>query len=182
MFVKQISIFLENVKGSLYDLMALLGNGGINLLALSIADTTGFGIVRCITRDDQVDPALALLRQGGLIAKVNDVVCVQMPHKPCGFANVLHVLKENNLSVEYCYSFCRSTSETTLCMVYSSPFSRSQPSLASSFSPLLSSSQHHLPSASCQRNLSVAVSSGFSRQIFALNTYVSPNFTGYVCK
>ena len=120
MFVKQISIFLENVKGSLYDLMALLGNGGINLLALSIADTTGFGIVRCITRDDQVDPALALLRQGGLIAKVNDVVCVQMPHKPCGFANVLHVLKENNLSVEYCYSFCRSTSDDAVMILRTS--------------------------------------------------------------
>ena len=66
MFIKQISIFLENVPGALREMTHLLGEGGVDLLALSIADTANFGIVRVIVADHQIDPALALLRAGEL--------------------------------------------------------------------------------------------------------------------
>ena len=109
MFVKQISVYLENAKGSLRELVELLGKNEINLLALSIADTTGFGIIRMIVKSVDLEKTSAVLKEHGYISKTNDVVCVRIPHRPLGLANVLRLLEENNISVEYSYSFCRST-------------------------------------------------------------------------
>lgn len=117
MFVKQISIYLENVKGSLCELTQLLGENQINLLALSIADTTGFGIVRCIVKSADMDKALAALKDGGYVARTNSVVCVSIPHHPMGLANVLSILEKNDLSVEYTYSFCRSTIDDAVIII-----------------------------------------------------------------
>ena len=69
MFVSQISIFLENVRGSLRNMTELLGEKGINLLALTIADTSGFGIIRVIVKSEDIDSTLSVLQQGGYIAK-----------------------------------------------------------------------------------------------------------------
>ena len=65
MFIKQISVFLENKTGALCELTHLLGEGGIDLMALSVADTQNFGIIRIIVADNQVDPALNILRGNG---------------------------------------------------------------------------------------------------------------------
>ena len=78
MFIKQISVFLENAPGTLRELTHVLGEGGIDLMALSIADTKSFGIVRVIVSDDQIDPALALLRSAGFMAKGNNVICSEV--------------------------------------------------------------------------------------------------------
>ena len=109
MFVKQISVYLENAKGSLRELVELLGKNDINLLALSIADTTGFGIIRMIVKSVDLEKASNILKDNGYISKTNDVVCVRIPHAPMGLAKVLSVLENNNISIEYSYSFCRST-------------------------------------------------------------------------
>lgn len=109
MFVKQISIYLENVHGALHELTQLLGENGINLLALSLADTASFGIVRCITRESQIEQATAILREKGYIAKVNNVLCVCVPHEPLGLARVLSIINEAKISVEYLYSFYENT-------------------------------------------------------------------------
>lgn len=109
MFIKQVSVFLENTKGTLREVTQLLGENEINLLALSVADTSGFGIIRLIVKSTDIDKALDVLRAGGNIARVNDVVCVRIPHKPLGLSEVLAVLEERDISVEYSYSFCRST-------------------------------------------------------------------------
>jgi hypothetical protein len=101
MYIKQISVYLENVKGSLRELTALLGESQVNLLALSIADTTGFGIVRCIVKSADIDRAVAVLKNGGYIAKINSVICVSIPHRPMGLSNVLNILEKNDISVEY---------------------------------------------------------------------------------
>ena len=117
MFIKQISIYLENVKGSLRELTQLLGENGINLLALSIADTSGFGIIRCIVKSSDVEKTLSVLRDNGNIARVNSVVCVGIPHRPLGLANVLKLLEDNDLFVEYSYSFCRSTADDAVLII-----------------------------------------------------------------
>ncbi len=109
MFVKQISVYLENTTGSLRELAELLGNNGTNLMALSIADTTGFGIVRMIVKSVDIDKTMTVLKEHGYIAKTNNVVCVRIPHAPLGLAKVLSILEKNNISIEYSYSFCRST-------------------------------------------------------------------------
>ena len=109
MYVKQISVFLENTRGTLRQLTQLLGENGINLLAMAVADTSGFGIVRLIVKSDEVDKTLDILRRDGNVARVNDVVCIRIPNKPMGLAFVLSALESNGISIEYSYSFCSST-------------------------------------------------------------------------
>ena len=117
MYIKQLSVYIENVKGSLRELVELLGKNEINLVALSISDTTGFGIIRFIVKSADVEKTMNILGAGGYIAKVNDVICVQIPHKPLGFANILKILEENNISVEYTYSFCQSTLDDAVMII-----------------------------------------------------------------
>ena len=111
MFIKQISIFLENNPGTLRELTELLGKGGIDLMALSVADTQNFGIVRVIVRSDRIDPALALLREGGYTARVNNVLCCEVPDRPLGRCELLTIVEEAGLSVEYMYSFLRGSTD-----------------------------------------------------------------------
>ena len=109
MFIKQLSVFLENNPGTLRAMTELLGRGGIDMLALSIADTQSFGIVRTIINSSQIDDAVTLLRENGYICKVNHVICAEVPDRPLGLSELLAVIEESKLSVEYMYSFLRAT-------------------------------------------------------------------------
>ena len=111
MFVSQISIFLENVRGSLRNMTELLGEKGINLLALTIDETRGFGIIRVIVKSEDIDSTLSVLHLGGYIAKTNKVIGVRVPHKPMGLAKVMAALDDAGISIEYSYSFYRSNFE-----------------------------------------------------------------------
>ena len=117
MFIKQISVFLENNPGTLRELTELLGKGGIDLLALSLADTQNFGIVRIIVHSDEIDPAMQLLREGGYIAKVNHVICAAVPDRPLGLCGLLAVIEQAGLSVEYMYSLARSIADDNAYMI-----------------------------------------------------------------
>ena len=108
MFIKQISIFLENNPGALREMTELLGKGGIDLLALSLADTQSFGIVRAIVHSDQIDTAMDLLKGAGYLARVNHVICASVPDRPLGLCELLAVIEQAGLSVEYMYSFTRA--------------------------------------------------------------------------
>ena len=114
MFIKQISVFLENTPGTLRELTHLLGNGGIDLMALSIADTQNFGIVRLIVAEAQIEPALALLRDNGYTARVNNVICAVVEDRPNGLSQLLETIESLGVSVEYLYSFLRATGDTAL--------------------------------------------------------------------
>ena len=109
MFIQQLSVFLENNPGTLRAMTELLGRGGIDMLALSIADTQSFGIVRTIVHSGQIDSAVQLLKENGYIAKVNHVICAAVPDRPLGLSELLAVIEESKLSVEYMYSFLRAT-------------------------------------------------------------------------
>lgn len=114
MFIKQISVFLENTPGTLRELTHLLGENNIDLMALSIADTQNFGIVRIIVEDKQIDPALKLLRGEGYTCKVNNVICAVVEDRPLGLNEMLVKIDEIGVSVEYLYSFLRATGENAL--------------------------------------------------------------------
>ena len=114
MFIKQISVFLENAPGTLRELTHLLGEGGIDLMALSIADTQNFGIVRIIVADRQVDPALEILRASGHTCRVNNVICAEVEDRPLGLSNLLEKINDIGVSVEYLYSFLRATGKNAL--------------------------------------------------------------------
>ena len=114
MLIQQISVFLENTPGALRDLTHVLGMGGIDLMALSIADTQNFGIVRLIVSSDKIDAALALLRSSGYTARVNNVVCARVDDQPLGLCNLLEQVSRIGESVEYLYSFLRGTGENAM--------------------------------------------------------------------
>lgn len=107
MAIKQISVFVENKQGVLSEAVAALSNAGINLRALSIADTQEFGILRVIVSD--TDKAVAVLKDSTLV-KVTDVIAVKMDDKQGALHNVLKVLEDAKINIDYSYAFTGSSS------------------------------------------------------------------------
>ena len=106
MYIKQISVFLENTKGSLSRLTRLLSKGGVDLVALTIADTEQYGIMRCIVSDTEL--GVKIMKEAGYVARLTDVVGVSVPDQPGGLAEVLKLLNAADVAVEYLYSFVRT--------------------------------------------------------------------------
>ena len=106
MSLKQISIFIENKTGSLSNVCSVLAEGGINLRALSIADTQDFGILRIIC--DDPDAANKALQDGGYITTTTEVLAASISDKPGSLATILEVLSEAKVVVEYTYAFLSS--------------------------------------------------------------------------
>jgi len=110
MFVKQISIFVENTKGALSKVTDILAKNNINIRALSIADTTDFGILRLIVQDPY--KAVTVLKDNDIAVKSTDVIAVAIKDEPSGLHDALEVLKNADVTVEYLYAFvCLSESE-----------------------------------------------------------------------
>lgn len=99
----QLSVFLENKKGRLAEVTKVLGDNGINIRTLFIADTSDFGILRMIVSDPR--KALAILRDNNFTIKENEVVAVEVPDEPGSLARILSVLDDNGMNVEYLYCF-----------------------------------------------------------------------------
>ena len=102
MIIKQISTFMENTTGRLADITALLANAGINLRAISIADTTDFGILRMVA--DQPDEAVKLLREQGFTARETDVIAVEVPDQPGALATIMALFRDEGVGIEYLYA------------------------------------------------------------------------------
>ena len=103
MLAKQLSIFLENKSGRLTEVTEALGSAGVNLSAMSIADNSDFGILRCIVSDP--DKAYQVLKSAGFALKVTDVIGFTCPNTPGSLAVVLKYLSDNGVFIEYMYSF-----------------------------------------------------------------------------
>ena len=101
--IKQISVFVENKSGRLSDILNVIGKNGIDISALSIADTTDFGIVRMIVNDP--DKAAEILKSNNLVVKVTDVIALAVADKPGGLAGEIEKLKNAGISIEYMYAF-----------------------------------------------------------------------------
>lgn len=112
MSVKQISIFLENTKGRLAEVTRLLAARGVNIRALSLADTADFGVLRIIVNDP--DACLAALKESGMIAQVTEVLAVEMADKPGGLSRVLAALDAAGLNVEYMYAYVEKTGDNAI--------------------------------------------------------------------
>ncbi len=112
MYVKQISVFIENTPGRLADFTRLLGDNQIDLVSLSIADTTNFGILRGIVAD--YERAEKLISEAGYTVRLTDVLAASVPDVPGGLAKVLGMLSENGISIEYLYSFVRNAGKNAL--------------------------------------------------------------------
>ena len=103
MTIKQLSIFVENKPGTMYAMTKVLADHGIDMRALSLAETKDFGIVRIIV--DNVYEATTVLKDAGYVHSLTPVVCVAIPDEPGGLNRVLAVLSEGDANVEYMYAF-----------------------------------------------------------------------------
>ena len=98
MYITQISVYLENNHGTLRSLTKTLADSGIDMLGMSIADTSSFGIARIVVREKDFSPAVSALIDAGFMAMKNQVLCAAVPNKPAG-------LEDKNIFIEYMYSF-----------------------------------------------------------------------------
>ena len=112
MKVRQISIFLENKCGRLADVTQVLAENDINIRALSLADTTDFGILRIIVDDSE--KASNVLKNAGYTVAETKVVAVEVPDRPGGLANILAPLRKACLDVEYMYAFVQRSGENAI--------------------------------------------------------------------
>ncbi len=103
MKITQVSVFLENKKGRLYEATAVLGARGIDIKALTIAENEKFGVLRMIV--DRPDEALAAFEAGGFVASMTEIIAVEVGDHPGGLAAVLKVFDEEGVNVEYLYAF-----------------------------------------------------------------------------
>jgi hypothetical protein len=112
MKITQMSVFIENTKGRLFELCSILGKNNINIKALTLAESPEFGIVRLVV--DKAEDAVEIVRKNGFIASLAHIVAVEVSDNPGGLAEVLKVLSENNLNIEYMYGFVEKASEKAL--------------------------------------------------------------------
>jgi hypothetical protein len=106
MLIKQLSVFVENAPGRVAEIAGILGENGIDMSALSLADTAEFGILRLIV--DDPDKAARLLRDHDFIVKQTDVLAAVLDDRPGGLTAVLKVLAEAKIAIEYLYAFVGS--------------------------------------------------------------------------
>ncbi len=112
MRVEQISVFLENRAGRLAEITRVLGDAGVNIRALSLADTSDFGLLRLIVNDN--DKAKAVLKERGFTVGKNNVVAVEVEDRPGGLNTILEILSKENINVEYMYAFVQHTGENAV--------------------------------------------------------------------
>lgn len=103
MTAKQISVFLENKPGQLSEFTKLLEKNEINMRALSLADAEDFGILRIIV-DDSYKTA-CVLKEAGFVFSITPVLAVEIPDKPGSLVEILDLLGDNNVNLEYTYAF-----------------------------------------------------------------------------
>ena len=103
MLVKQISVFLENKSGRLAKVTSVIGESGVDIRAMSIADTTDFGILRLIV--NQPEKIEAMLKEKGFTVRETEVIAVGMEDQPGSLANILTILENSGMSIEYMYAF-----------------------------------------------------------------------------
>lgn len=110
MFIKQLSIFVENKPGRLATITNLLKQNDIDIRALSIADTRDFGIMRLIVNDPE--KAEKVFKDAGCTVSLTNVIAVGIDDKPGGLAGAMDVLYANNISIEYMYAFISKIDNT----------------------------------------------------------------------
>ena len=115
MKLKQISIFLENKEGRLKKAISILSQTNINIRALSIADTSEFGILRLIVPEPE--KAQEKLEENNFVVKVNEVIAVEVPDQPGGLDSILSILYDSQINVEYLYAFVEKNEDKAIVVI-----------------------------------------------------------------
>jgi hypothetical protein len=112
MKVEQISVFIENKSGRLAEIAGVLGGAGVNIRALSLADTSDFGILRLIVND--CEKAKQVLKEKGFTVSKTEVVAIEVPDRPGGLSEILRTLDRESINVEYMYAFVERCGENAV--------------------------------------------------------------------
>lgn len=112
MKVEQISVFLENKSGRLAEVTRVLGKAGVNIRALSVADTSDFGILRIIVNDN--DKALKVLKDNEFTVSKTEVLAVEVSDTPGGLSKILDLIEKEKVNVEYMYAFIERSSDSAV--------------------------------------------------------------------
>lgn len=115
MLIKQISVFMENRPGRLAEITNVLSENNIDMRAINIADTTDFGILRMIVNDPK--RAEKVLRENNMTASTTDVIAVSIDDTVGAFSKVIMLLKKEDISIEYIYSFIGEKSAKAVIVV-----------------------------------------------------------------
>ena len=107
MTIKQLSVFLENRAGRLDEVLQSLGANDVNIVALSMADTADYGMMRMIVSNPQ--KGRAVLKEAGITAMLTDVVALRVPHATGSLAKAMHQIVDGEINVEYMYAFANGT-------------------------------------------------------------------------
>jgi hypothetical protein len=118
MKIKQLSIFLQNRMGSLSKPLEVLTDAGINIRAMCMADTSEFGILRLVV-DDPMKGKEAL-EENNFLVKITEIIGVEMNDAPGGLTDILKVIKENEIDLEYLYAFSHDKSEKAILLLHAS--------------------------------------------------------------
>ncbi|MDD7643086.1 MAG: amino acid-binding protein [bacterium] len=101
--VKQLSVFLENREGRIKDVLEILATNDINLVAISLADTSEYGLLRMIVSDPE--KAQRVLKENYISAMLTDVICIRVPHAVGSLYKAMKALEDAKVNVEYMYAF-----------------------------------------------------------------------------
>ena len=101
--VQQLSVFLENRAGRLDEVLSTLADGGVNIVALSLADTADYGMLRMIVSDPH--KGRAVLKEVGITAMLTDVIAFRVPHAAGSLSRAMHQMVEGEINIEYMYAF-----------------------------------------------------------------------------
>lgn len=112
MLIKQLSVFIENKVGRLEDVTKVLKDHDINIASFSLADTAEYGMLRMIVSDPE--EGRRILREQGFSAKLTDVIAVKIAQKPGTLHEVVKLLFEAGLSVEYMYTLATAGRDTSI--------------------------------------------------------------------
>lgn len=114
--IKQLSIFLENKKGRMWKALDVLEKAGINIRALSLADTSDFGILRLVVPEP--DRAQDVLEENGFLVKVGEVIAVGITDKPGGLNKILKILNKSGINLEYLYAFVEQNKNRAIVVLH----------------------------------------------------------------
>ena len=107
MFAKQLTVFIENRTGRLSEVLSVLKDNGVNIISMSLADTTEFGLLRLIV--DNATKGKEKLSENGFSSLLSDVSIIKIPHKVGALSQLLKVIDENGINIEYMYGLSVAT-------------------------------------------------------------------------
>lgn len=116
MKIKQLSIFLQNKMGSLYNPLEILKNAQVNIIAMCMADTSEFGILRLVV--DNPLKGKEVLEENNFLVKLTEIVAVEMDDTPGGLTTVLKTIKNNKIDLEYLYAFSHAKNEKAILLLH----------------------------------------------------------------